>query len=137
MNKKRAKIGFDPIKCNFGGSIFLFVVLPLLPLFLEAAILKTHQPSIQSSTMTAAIYALSIGMSSKNTLVFSLGIVLGFLLSCFYGFVSADALNRTLGYTTATIAISLTAVIHIIERYNKHMVDCEPLFPLSQGENNG
>ncbi|WP_241233387.1 hypothetical protein [Escherichia coli] len=137
MSKTRTKKGLDPDKCNFGGSIVLFVVLPLLPLLFEAAINKSHIPTLQSSTITAAIYALSIGVSSKNTLVFSMGIAIGIILSCFYGFVSADAINHTLGYLTSFIAIILIAVTHMTERYNKHMVDCEPLFPLVQGERNG
>jgi hypothetical protein len=139
---------------HFIGATLLFMALPLAPLVFELWIMNTI--SEQSVTLTTAMYAIGIGISSRSTLLF----VFTFCVFAFFVFAfgvvmhaeggkamaRAEVVKRQLaGNVTpvggledkdalpidrylAYVAIVLVFGVHFIERYNRHVVDLQPLF---------
>ncbi|WP_261466896.1 hypothetical protein [Serratia fonticola] len=123
--------------CAFLGSIGLYMILPLLPLIFEAISFK-GLPSAQSVTVTTSIYALSIGLTSRNQGIFVLGLICGISLAYAYGSIANTKEDVGIGYYIFSLmAISLIFLTHGFERYNIHIVDCQPLLNFDRRDNNG
>ena len=110
---------------NYLTCILLHMLLPLLPLLFEAWALG-GSPSESTLAITAAIYAMSIGLSSENKAMFGLCIMVGVIFSAVYGQVSVSKNPTPDVGIYAALAILFVFVIHAAERYNRHVVDCRP-----------
>lgn len=103
--------------------------LPLLPLGFEMLVRPEHSPSIQTLNITAAFYAVAIGLSSKNVAMFGLGIFVGVCFSALFGIVSSNPnLNGDMYFYSPIVCIVAIFIIHACERYNRHVADCTPFF---------
>ena len=124
----RKPIGWREEYSDFTGSIIFYMIFPLLPLLFESINTGTH-PSIQSLTITASIYSFSIGVSSRDKANFCLGIFCGFILAYLYGKVSEPkVIIYTWYYVVTVILLAVIFIFHLLERFNKHVVECEPVF---------
>ena len=124
----RKPIGWHEEYSDFTGSIIFYMIFPLLPLLFESINSGSH-PTIQSLTITASIYSFSIGVSSRDKAIFCLGIFCGFILAYLYGKVSEPkVIIYTWYYVVTVILLAIIFIFHLIERFNKHVVECEPVF---------
>jgi uncharacterized membrane protein len=104
--------------------------LPLLPLAVEWLI--TGVVTKSSLTITIAIYAMTIGASSTNAIIAIICIIVGIIFSVLYG---VTLIQSTYQFTIDTMWISKLALVilpHVIERYNRHVVDLQPFKILGQ-----
>jgi|TARA_B110000908_G_scaffold171816_1_gene236027 hypothetical protein len=114
---------------DFWISIFLHLILPLMPLFIEFN--YTSFVSVRSLTMTASIYAFSIGVSSRNKATLALCILIGLLNAGNYGSTiktSKEMINNTTYdflNAGAFWLIILIFGIHAVERFNRHISEGE------------
>jgi hypothetical protein len=104
--------------------ILLHMVLPLLPLGLEA--LKTQAVKGESLTLAASMYAISIGISSQSKLSFALAIFVSLGFTGVYGIQVGDKESSSVIY--AALAIFMIFIVHACERYNRHVVDRAPFW---------
>jgi hypothetical protein len=122
------------------------LTLPLIPLLLELWIAKSV--ALESLYLVAAIYAVSISVSSRRGLGLLAGVVLGLVLCAGYGVLanqrvlaaaattSAPQVNAALmqpgvmgGRWFPAIAILVVFILHAIERYKRHVNDKERYWP--------
>lgn len=104
---------------QFGSSLAYSIVLPLVPLVIE--FVYDGKITAQSLTLATAIYAATIGLSSKNAVLLS--------ITLFVSIIFAVAFGRIMGAgsvpdgCSAAALLSLTAitVVHVCERYIKHV----------------
>lgn len=116
---------------DFFTSIFLHLILPLMPLAFELN--YTEFISERSLTMTASIYAFSIGVSSRNKATLAFCILIGLLNAGNYGSTitelneSKEVIKTTFGFLklSAFWLIILIFGIHTIERFNRHVSEGE------------
>lgn len=112
--------------------VMAHMLLPLLPLFMEWLI--TGEISKNSITITLAIYAMTIGASSTNSLIAIMCIFIGIIFSVLYG-VTISANTEALNFDTMLLSkLALLAIVlpHLAERYNRHVVDLQPFKILGQ-----
>nr|VFJ91758.1 MAG: hypothetical protein BECKH772A_GA0070896_1003417 [Candidatus Kentron sp. H]VFJ92971.1 MAG: hypothetical protein BECKH772B_GA0070898_1003617 [Candidatus Kentron sp. H]VFJ99581.1 MAG: hypothetical protein BECKH772C_GA0070978_1003317 [Candidatus Kentron sp. H] len=109
---------------SFLLSLLFHMLLPLLPLLIESWIRGTL--GNHAITIVAAIYAMSISVSSKSRIFFGLYIFIGFMFSFAYGvtLVNEHALSNLAQY--AFISITFVFLTHAGERWNAHVIDGEP-----------
>ncbi|QQO03254.1 hypothetical protein JGR64_00260 [Luteimonas sp. MC1572] len=113
--------------------IFLHMLLPLLPIVFEAVISR-GPPSDGTLAITAALYAMAIGLSSENKAMFGLCVLIGVSFSAVYGIISGPNNEQITGVGfSSTVSIGLVFLIHICERYNRHVADCRPFLSFANG----
>ncbi|MQA39976.1 hypothetical protein [Rugamonas aquatica] len=78
-------------------------------------------------TLTAALYSIAIGLSSRNVAMFGAGVLLSFVFSAAFGFLSTQLpLKHARAFSCTAIAIVFG--VHIIERYRRHIVNQREFF---------
>ena len=86
--------------------------------------------------ITASMYSVSIGLSSRNKASFSYCFFVSILLSMAFGLVTASqapgALPSVQGFSL--LVIGSVFVIHACERYNRHVVESLPFWDFKEGE---
>ncbi|RFP15076.1 hypothetical protein D0T23_13890 [Duganella sp. BJB475] len=101
------------------------MLLPLLPLALE--LWFSGKIEAKSAALTAALYSIAIGLSSRNVAMFGAGVLLSFVFSAAFGFLSTQLpLEHARLFSCAAIAIVFG--VHIIERYRRHVVNQREFF---------
>jgi F0F1-type ATP synthase membrane subunit c/vacuolar-type H+-ATPase subunit K len=115
--------GIPPEWQNFLFCCLLHVTLPLLPLGIEYWF--SGQVDEKSAVLTAAMYSMAIGLSSRNLALFGFGLIQGVLFSAAFGFLAKTPhlQSANLG---AYAAIVFIMAVHVAERYNRHVVDQAP-----------
>lgn len=110
------------------------LVLPLFPLVTEYLVAGAVAPS--SAYLVAAMYALSIGASSRNALSFGFMMMVGVVCGILFGISTSllgqppekshvEVLDKT---WPAMMFIAVVFIAHVLERYNRHVADCEPFW---------
>jgi membrane protein YdbS with pleckstrin-like domain len=98
----------------------------------------TRDVAEKSITLTAAMYAIAIGITSRSRLVFGLTIVMSILFAFAFGSISIDVKQNQLLHTLpqakplSVAAIIFIFVIHLAERYNRHVVDRAPFLEFTR-----
>lgn len=137
---KSKKISLAPHWENYMACICLHMIWPALPILIEWFL--TGDISVEATTLTASIYAITIGMSSKSKSQFTISVLISFIFACCYGFTVHVAHEYTqqnniqeLAKNTfinlrlwALVSIGLIFITHLIERYNRHVIDRTPFF---------
>ena len=110
---------------DFITCIVLHMLIPLVPLLLEFIV--TNGISTRTLTLSAAIYSISISKTSSSKSQLALGIIISLIFAACYGITISNT-EKEMGHLNnfATGAILLILIIHIVERYNKHILDREP-----------
>lgn len=102
------------------GLVFLIAV-PLLPLLLEHWIRSSV--SITSLSLTAAIYAITVGAASNQRLIFGLCIVASLVFSVIFGVVISGTSPPQFSFETASLVIILAALAQSLICWNRHLAD--------------
>lgn len=112
---------------NFFLCVVLHMLLPLLPLMLEWWF--SRRIEAKSAALTAALYAMAIGLSSRHAAMLGVGFLFGFVFSAVFGYLSTDpapTLENAAFFSGA--AIVFVFVVHIIERFYRHVGRKEEFF---------
>ncbi len=121
---------------DFFTCMLLHMLLPLLPLLIEAWL--KGSPTETTVAITASMYSIAIGLSSRNIAMLGFCIVISIIFSVVFGISSVSGatatplLNDVKLYSG--ISIFFVFLIHCLERYNKHVVDCVPFWEFKQTE---
>lgn len=111
---------------NFITCMLLRYILPLLPLFVVYAYEKDI--GLRPLVLSTSIYVITQSLASRNILTFSTSLVSGLFLMAVYGAVDKESSALPI-YAAAPAYVLLFCVIaHGLERYNRHVNDCEPFF---------
>lgn len=129
-NKPKAIKGISKEMTEFLTCIILHMLIPLLPIFLETW--KTQgDPTEGTLVITASMYSISMGISSRNKAIFAFCFFISFLFSMAFGFILSNTVDSLALVKIASIAtIVFIFVLHACERYNKHVVECIPFLEL-------
>lgn len=123
---KKSKIPGLPVYWeNFGISILLHLLLPLLPLLIE--LLQNGVVGKTSLVLAASMYTISIGVSSRSRLMFAFTVLASIFYASLYGLVSGQS-STTIAEPASIIGILATFVVHAGERYNRHVADRTPFW---------
>lgn len=114
---------------DYFACILLHLVLPLLPIALE--LLNSGKVSSNTLTLMASFYAISIGLSSYSRTQFAIGIIVCIIFAFIFGMISQGnklALSLPMINVFASGTLLAIFIFHAIERYNRHVIDCEPFW---------
>lgn len=119
--------GLNEAWSNYIFCLALHMVLPLSPLIIEVVIRANHIPSIQTMSVTTSLYAIAIGLSSRNIALFGICLLIGILFSIFFGItVATTNYDANSHYWPFVVCLSCVFITHACERYNRHVADCTP-----------
>lgn len=111
---------------NFGVCILLQVILPLIPILLEYFF--TGGIKTTSLFISASLYSIAIGTSSKRFFIFILSVVVLFTLAISYSYLVQEETDN-LTYSKITIGlISLLLLFYLFERFTIHVINKSPFF---------
>jgi hypothetical protein len=116
----------SPQMQNYVASIVFRLVLPLMPLAIAGV--YDHDILARALIVTASMYAITQGMATKNLAIFAINFVTGLFMIALYGSVDARRSAFSLVSLMPFVAIFGTMLMHLFERYYRHMVDHEPIF---------
>lgn len=137
-HKPKAIKGLNEETTEFITCLILHMLVPLLPLLIEALKMKGW-PTESTLAITASMYSISIGLSSRNKAAFSLCLFVGILFAMAFGLsIGSDSDSDSLALVRVGSAITILFVfgIHSCERYNRHVVECVPFWNFEKvGEN--
>jgi hypothetical protein len=126
---------FYPSFENFFTCLIFHMLLPLMPIGLEYII--SDIISIKSITIAASMYSISIGISSRNFLLFGISIIISIVFAFAFGYVSAyipsapgiDQIESIKLFSIlAYYSIAAIFIFHGIERIKRHFFQGE-MFP--------
>jgi hypothetical protein len=139
---------------NYGLAMLLLGAVPLLPLVIELIIHKAITED--SLAITAAVYSITVAIASNNKFYFMLFFIASVVEAALYGSitntpVSANLSTWKLGRIPITsyspsqnsdngiflIAMLLTFVSLLIERYSRHVTNREEFFEFLKGKRGG
>jgi len=107
---------------HFCASLVLVIFFPLLPLLLELVFFSAI--SLTSLFLSAAIYSVSIGVSSGFKTLFAISIAVSFIFSASFGFaIVTPGKIPAIVPTSAYVAIAFIVLTHSVERWEKHFVN--------------
>lgn len=110
MNKKWEQFLF---------SIIAHLTLPLLPLIVEK--LLTGSVVNETWAITAAMYTISIGVSSNWLPILGLSLLVSMISVCSFGFIKAGTAVNFDVPSSSLVAIIAFFIVHTIERYVRHV----------------
>jgi hypothetical protein len=124
---------------SFWTAVLFLLVFPILPLVFE--LMLTGRIGTPSVALVAFTYAVSLAMSSRNLLIWAIGMFVGFSFATVFGnsmelaahmrdgwLPGPEARRQTIFFWASWVGIALVFVLHVIERYDRHIVDRNP-FP--------
>lgn len=133
--------GIDKCWEQFCLCVVAHMILPFMPLFFE--LWKTGTIGPTSLTISTAMYAISIGLSSKISLITLMCTIVAFVFSFAYG----DSVDRYKHSTVdpellhleayAFICIALIFASHFLERYVRHVLNGEDFMSFASRSEEG
>lgn len=111
---------------HFFGCVVMLMLLPWLPLGIEW--LYTDAIAPRTILLFVAMYAMSIGVSSTSILMFIVGVVVGLVYCAGYGGAVGQGKAVTYLVQFGPMCALFIAMMHAIERFNRHVVDRAPFF---------
>jgi hypothetical protein len=109
---------------SFLGSLLLIIILPLLPLLFEYW--AADDVKDETWAITAAMYAVGIGFTTRVPLLCYAGIFVAVLMSYVFG-LDVSGKHPHVGWLP-TVFIAIFAFGHSAERYKLHAVEGRPVF---------
>ena len=100
------------------------MTLPALPLLVEFQ--ATGGVEDKAFVLFTSLYALTIGISSRNQLAFGFCLLVGVLFSAAYGYNLGGSANLAGANTMAKWSLGAIVLVHLLERYNLHVADRVP-----------
>lgn len=122
-----------PLWQDFLVWAMMRLALPMIPLILE--LWATQTVSERTLTLAGWMYAIVIGVSARNALVFALGVLLGAPLA-FASFVAAAGEQPLLGsgYVAGGVILAMFAIDSAL-RYNRRTGKGQSVFQLGENGN--
>jgi hypothetical protein len=130
---------------QYGICLLLHLTWPVLPLALER-LLTGHLPPT-SVMLTAFMFSIGVGISSRNQLQYAFSLVVGVITAVFFGFaVHANSVKHeaeqqqfitnadNLFVWIAGTIMALMFLLHACERYNRHVVERTPFLEIGRKE---
>lgn len=110
---------------EFLASLVAVLALPLVPAFLEYAIAGSISDS--TAAITVAMYAASIGASSRWSLNRAIFWAMSLVMAAFFGLATAGASPRFVEVADlAYVCVLLVMAFHGAERYTIHVTEKVP-----------
>ena len=143
-NQPKAKLEIPEHWQQFLLCLLFHLLLPLTPIVIEYFTIGYIKTS--TLTISAAMYAISVGTSSKSPLEFGTWIAGSIIFAVMFGVHSSNELriepaelNSTLSAwnnskTSAVIFMLMVLVIHGIARYNRHIIYRQPFWEFLKKE---
>lgn len=122
MTRRNKRFRFRALSSNweqFLLSVMFHLLMPLSPLLLEYCL--RGEAATGSTTLVAALFALNLGCSSRSALAMGLGIVTAVTFGAMFGVTLSQTAEMPTARGFALLAITLTALIHAAERFNRHV----------------
>lgn len=112
--------------------IIFHMSFPLLPLMIELLVNGTISPV--NLLLATSMYCVTIGLSSVHTPVFALGLLACIIFAVGYGLgmKAEEDIGNFIGLAYASIG--LIFVIHLVERFARHISGDEVYFILNKSE---
>ena len=123
-NTSKRLRGLSPEWEDYVLCLLLRMILPFLPLGIE--LWRTGKIGPVSLTLAAAMYTISIGVASRNKLLFGFTVAAGVLYSMAFGIVVVETYSLPYVETVAGVGLVMVFSFHAVERYNRHIIDCTP-----------
>lgn len=132
---------------QYGLCLFFLMVWPLAPLALEKLLTGRMAPT--SMTLAAFMYAVGLGISSRNPVNSYLSLATAVVIAVFFGFAIHVAAvkpaneHMNLAGTDAFFgrlsvgSMILLFVPHAIERFNRHVAEKMPFIEVRRKPQNG
>jgi hypothetical protein len=119
---------------QFAVAVLFQLAVPLLPLGFE--FWKTGRIVDKSSTLAAAMYAISTGVASDGLVLFALGIVISIVFAFAYGDLQGEGQQPGLAGEglAALVAIGFVFVFDFFQRLNRHVGKREPFLQFRTGK---
>lgn len=129
ISPKRRVPGMPDHWQQFFACVIFHMILPFSPILIEF-FLMNNPISEKSITLSASMYVLSIGVSSRNILIFCAASVISVAFAVAFGFISApqilpNQIPSNLNLITLMFMVAIS-IPYISERYNRHVVSQEP-----------
>jgi hypothetical protein len=118
--------GLPPNWQDFLLCVLLHMALPFLPIILEHMI--AGQVADKSLFLFTAMYPLAIGISSRNKLLFGIAVVTGIFFAVAFGVLTGGGRSLLLASVAVKYCLGTIILIHLFERYNRHVVDRTPFW---------
>ncbi|KPM77524.1 hypothetical protein [Pseudoalteromonas sp. UCD-33C] len=119
---------------DFFTCVLLHMLLPLLPLLIE--FWMKGAPTDSTLAITASMYSIAIGLSSRSAAMLGLCILVSIIFSVVFGIVSAGSSTQLSDLKLYSgLSILFVFIIHTLERYNRHVVDCVPFWDFGRVSN--
>jgi hypothetical protein len=107
------------------GEFFLAVLfqglVPLAPLLFEQ--INKGMVTNASVLIASAIYTISIGLSSRNKLVFGTSIAAMLLLSYMHGLSASSPFSSPYYHWTGIVCIGLFFIAIVFSKFNEHVIE--------------
>lgn len=113
---------------HYLGALILYIILPLTPLIIERGV--ANSVSVKSLTLVAAIFTLTVGLSSRSILILIVGVAAGFAFGVAFGFVSGQTNPSSAPIPFAVGSIVAAGVVHAVERFVIHVIDRAPVLEI-------
>ena len=81
------------------------------------------------------MYTIAIGLSSRSRLLFGVALVLSISLAFAFGFVEQNGEPLSPIGISTMVAVGVVFFFHMLERYNRHVVDRIPFLEFIRREN--
>lgn len=112
-------------------SCLAIIFVPAMPFAFEW-LFGHQQVTYEEFLLFACVYVLGIGIASRWPVYFALSIIAGFFFAGAYGSAIGDKLQKREVspnlQIALIIAIVVLALVHISERYLRHVISKEPFF---------
>jgi len=113
---------------NFGVSFLIVILIPLIPIGLEWWL--AGQITDRSLTITAAIYSVSTGTSSRYGFFLILTVVISIIFAACFGYILAIQTPPSHCREASFATIFCMSFIHGLERFRVHVLLRQPFQPL-------
>ena len=139
-DKRKASLEIPDHWQHYLVCLLFHLLLPLLPIGIEYFI--TGYLKTSTLTISAAMYAISIGTSSKSILEFGVCIAGSFIFAVMFGTNTAFEVGAPIeklivwnnSKTSAIVFIIVVLVFHAVARYNRHVLLRQPFWEFIKKE---
>ncbi len=104
--------------------ILFHMLLPFLPLVIEAAELRHIEP--KTLLFFFSVYPLNLGVSSQSRLLFGMTVAISIVYATLFGAVSGNITIASSAYTAGYGIVAAAMILHSYERYRHHVTNGVP-----------
>lgn len=117
---------------QFAASLAFTIFLPIVPLVIEAW--YEGKVTAQSLTLATAIYAATIGISSRNAMLLVPAVLVSLIFAAVFGRVMNSGEVPSGCGMASVISLLAISAIHVSERYRRHVLAGEAFIQMEGGK---